>query len=218
MSSTSQSCFCTTHKCNGKKIRPQDFSRHKRQDEERRRKVAQTDSDTFVNQVFRTTMDGIAPASSEAIWDRDCLNPIQGLGGLSTSIHLPTTTEEPKTLPASPQSGQILALFNLAVKTDHEIEEHVNIVAGIITKDGAYNSLMKEERWFEDVLHNIYALNPCGDKATSVLREAMIDRIADQLALIEEERRRRGHVANVGSSQNVFNSGEWSVFLPSMWY
>ena len=82
----------------------------------------------------------------------------------------------------------------------------------------ALNSLMKEERWFEDVLHNIYALNPCGDKATSVLREAMIDRVADQLALIEEERRRRGHVANVGSSQNVFNSGEWSVFLPSMWY
>ena len=98
----------------------------------------QTDSDTFVNQVFRTTMDGTAPAS-EAIWDRDCLNPIQGLGSLSTSIHLPTTTGEPqsKTLPASPQSGQILALFNLAVKTDHEIEEHVNIVAGIITKDGA---------------------------------------------------------------------------------
>jgi hypothetical protein len=36
----------------------------------------------------------------------------------------------------------------------------------------------------------------------------MVDRVVNQVGLIEAERKRQGHLANIGSRQNIFDSGE----------
>jgi hypothetical protein len=92
---------------------------------------------------------------------------------------------------------------------DHEMEAHVKVVADIMLKSVASGDpLKREEQWFRDILHNLHGVDPCGDKATIILHSAMVDRVVNQVGLIEAERKRQGHLANIGSRQNIFDSGE----------
>jgi len=189
-------------------------------DEQRRRQI---NTDTLVKDVFRITLKGgTSTAESklgEAIWERDSRNPAQGV-----SDNTPTSTESVPDehthaeLPGAPTVSENLshtrALYDLVLATDHKIEEHVNVVAATLKSGSAMldHLLKQEERWFRDTIHNVHAVNPGGDEATRILREAMIDRLLNQLSLIESERKARGHIANANMPDKIFATGK--QFLP----
>lgn len=217
MSQALRPCFCTSYKCNGKRIRPCDSTRHARLDEEKRRDIAQ--DDTLVKQVFRMALNGSTstPDSKlgDAIWERHSHNPAQGFGASSDALLTFTGSvsnrDPPSSASAVPESpSRSRAMYDLLLAMDREIELHVDAVAAITAKPLLTTSadpLKPEEQWFRDTFHNIHIANPAGDEATRLLREAMIDRVMNQLSLIEAERRRRGHVASANTPNNVFNTG-----------
>jgi len=92
---------------------------------------------------------------------------------------------------------------------NHDIEAHIKFVAEIMSKSVASRDPLKqEEQWFRNILHNVHGVDPCSDKATIIFRSAMVDQGVNQLGLIKAERRRLGHLANIGSQKNIFNSGK----------
>lgn len=212
-------CFCTFHKCDGRKIRSQDFSRHRRQDEERRRQIAActdpTVNNSLVNQVYHATLNGNI-STSDAIWGRETHVVGVSLDTLPASVEN-STSGLSKPPPSYEQPSHARSLYHLLLSMDHKIEAHVKVVGEIMLKSVASEDPLKqEEQWFRDILHNVHAVNPCGDKATVVLRSAMIDRVINQLGLIEAERTRLGHLANIGTRENVFNSGKQLLKTHSM--
>src|SRR5882762_6427264 len=201
MSQCLRPCFCTSFQCNGKKIRPADSGRHARLDEEKRRRIAKSghpiSNDTLVQQVFRMTLNTSTstPESNEgeAIWERDLRNPAQGV--FVVSLDDPPASAEsvpgghpPPKLASAPTVSEnphhTRALYDLVLAMDHNIEEHVNVVTAALLKPTTLDNFLKEEeQWFRDSIHNVHAVNPSGDAATRVLREAMIDRLVNQLSL-----------------------------------
>ena len=229
MSNRLQPCFCNSHKCNGKKIRASDISRYLGQDEEKRRHLEKCahliTSDTLVQEVFRMTLKSDTSTADskrgEAIWKRDSCNVAQGVLRESSDV-LPIFNEfvpdyDPSPAPSasaattSETPARARLLYDLVLAIDYDIEKHVNAVAESMSKPVSTtsdDSLKREEQWFLDTFHNVHAINPGGDQATYALRVAMIDRVTNELSLIEAERRKLGRVANVITPQNTFNTGQ----------
>jgi len=92
---------------------------------------------------------------------------------------------------------------------DNEIQQHIIEVSETMSKPVTPDDpLKKQEQWFHDMVQDIRAVNPGGDNATTILREAMLDRVLNQHSLIEAERKRRGHLANANAPENTFNTGK----------
>jgi len=92
---------------------------------------------------------------------------------------------------------------------DHEIQQHIIEVSETMSKPVTPDDpLKKQEQWFHDMVQDIGAVNPSGDNATTILREAMLDWVLNQHNLIEAERKRHGHLANANAPENTFNTGK----------
>jgi hypothetical protein len=216
MATPLRSCFCSSRNCNGKQIHAREYGRHQREDEEKRRKkeecAQQNNSDKFVNQVFRMTLNSNTSPESKsggAIWERDSRNPEHEPSTVSSNATLAFTNPVPGPPGAFGHPSGVQALYSLLLSMDQEIQQHIVDVSAIMSKPVTPDDLLrKEEHWFHDVIHKIRVVNPGGDKATSILREAMLDRVLSQHRLIEAERKRRGHLAAENTPENIFNSGE----------
>lgn len=227
----SRRCNCISKGCKGKSIRPSEFSRHMRQDEEFRRQTARHShpigEDGLVQQVFQMALKGQTSTSDskwgDAIWERDSRNPARVLGVNPDAVSPSSIPDKPSspsqgtsaTEAPSEQSSHARALYDMLLALDHEMDQHVDNIAAIIAQVVPTTSdkpLQMEERWFRDTLHNIYVANPGRDRAANLLREAMMDRVLSQLKLIEMERARKEPVASTIPTGVVFDTGEQSRF------
>jgi|SRR5882762_3478937 hypothetical protein len=207
-------CFCSSRNCNGKQIHAREYGRHQREDEEKRRKLEdcpqQNNSDTVVKEVFRMTLSSntFSPASKSggAIWEREC-----GQGPTVDSLNATQafTNLVPNPPGVSKDLGCTQTLYQLLLGMDNEIQQHIIEVSETMSKPVTPDDpLKKQEQWFHDMVQDIRAVNPGGDNATTILREAMLDRVLNQHSLIEAERKRRGHLANANAPENTFNTGK----------
>jgi hypothetical protein len=224
-------CYCTSKGCNGKKLRPNEFSLHFRQDQEMKRKIAKqphpTSEDGLTRQVFRMALtDRTSTQDSkwgDAIWERDSRNPAQRVLATGSdavtgpSSHLPENSisesqDKPITSTPPEATSHVRALYDKLLALDYETDQHIDSVTAIIAGSVPTTSdklLQAEEQWLRDTLHDVYVANPGRDQATNLLREAMIDRVLAQLALIETERKRHEPILMEASAVgDIFDTGE----------
>jgi len=105
--------------------------------------------------------------------------------------------------------GSAQTLYQLLLHMDNKIQQHTIKVNKTMLKPVTPDDpLKRQEQWFRDMVQDIQAANPGGDKATTTLREAMLDHVLNQYNLIETERKRCGHLTNVNAPENTFNTGK----------
>jgi len=231
-------CNCTSHNCNGQLVTRTEQRRHNDLDKanERRANIKAKRAnivtvDKVTELTFRMALtDDTSTLDSkcgDAFWERSSLDQTHSLTNDSAispqgflkedppapaPLDLRPHSERPKQRPAA---NHVKKLYNALVEIDVELHQHIRLVTELISESiptASDEPIRAEQRWFQNIFHDIQAAHPGRDEATLQLRGAMVETVTNILSDIDQElAERAASVPEPVSKENTFDTSGYCL-------